>query len=142
MINVKYIETENEYNSALSIRKEVFIEEQNVSIEEEIDEYEKIATHILALDNSKAVGTARWRYTDDGVKLERFAVLEPYRSHGVGRALVEFTVDELKEENLLYLNAQEYVIPFYRKFNFEEIGDIFYEAEIPHKKMVYNKEIV
>ena len=88
MINVKYIETENEYNSALSIRKEVFIEEQNVSIEEEIDEYEKIATHILALENSKAVGTARWRYTDDGVKLERFAVLEPYRSHGVGRALV------------------------------------------------------
>ena len=55
---------------------------------------------------------------------------------------VEFTVDELREENLLYLNAQEYVIPFYRKFNFEEIGDIFYEAEIPHKKMVYNKELV
>ncbi len=142
MLSVKYIETEDEYITAVTIRKAVFIVEQHVPLEEEIDEYEKIATHILALENSKAVGTARWRYTDDGVKLERFAVLEPYRNHGVGRALVEFAVDELREENMLYLNAQEYVIPFYRKFNFEEIGDIFYEAEIPHKKMVYNKEKV
>jgi len=142
MLTVKYIETEDEYTTAVSIRKEVFIVEQNVPLEEEIDEYENTSTHILAFEDGKAVGTARWRYTDEGVKLERFAVLEPYRNHGVGRALVEFTVDELREENMLYLNAQEYVIPFYQKYNFEEIGDIFYEADIPHKKMIYNKGIV
>lgn len=142
MLSVKYIDTEDEYITALSIRKAVFIEEQHVPYDEEIDEYENTATHIIALEDSNAVGTARWRYTVDGVKLERFAVLEPYRNHGVGRALVEFAIDELREENILYLNAQEYVIPFYRKFNFEEIGNIFYEAEIPHKKMVFNKEIV
>jgi len=140
MLTVKYIETEGEYKSARTIREEVFIIGQNVPREIELDKHEDTATHILAVENERAIGTARWRYTNEGVKLERFAVPEPYRGKGVGVALVEFAINELKDENMLYLNAQEYVISFYQKLNFEGIGDIFYEASIPHQKMIYRKK--
>jgi len=139
MLTVKYIETEKEYLSALAIRKEVFIKEQHVSRDEEIDEYEDSATHIIALKDGQALGTARWRFTDVGVKLERFAVMKSFRETGLGSALVQFALDELREESNIYLNAQEQVISFYEKFNFGSIGKIFYEAGIPHQKMVYDK---
>ena len=139
MLTVKYIETEKEYLSALTIRKEVFIKEQHVSRAEEIDEYEDSATHIITLKDGQALGTARWRFTDEGVKLERFAVLKSFRVGGLGSALLQFALDELRDESNIYLYAQEQVISFYTKFNFESIGQIFFEAGIPHQKMVYNK---
>ena len=137
MLNIKYIETEDENQQARIIREEVFIREQNVPREIELDEHEDTATHILAVEDGQTIGTARWRYTEEGVKLERFAVPEQQRGQGVGIALVEFALNELREENLLYLNAQEHVIAFYEKLNFEGVGDIFFEADIPHMKMVY-----
>ncbi len=137
MLNIKYIETEDEYQQARVIREEVFIRGQNVPREIELDEYEDTATHILAVEDGQAVGTARWRYTEEGVKLERFAVPEQHRGQGVGIALVEFTLQELWNEEFIYLNAQEHVIAFYKKLNFEGVGDIFLEADIPHMKMVY-----
>ncbi len=113
MLTVKYIETEKEYLAALTIRKEVFIKEQHVSRDEEIDEYEDSATHIIALKDGQALGTARWRFTDEGVKLERFAVMKSYRESGLGSALLRFALDELREESNIYLNAQKQVISFY-----------------------------
>ncbi len=139
MLIVKYIETEKEYQSALAIRKEIFIKEQRVSRDEEIDEYEDSATHIVVLKDGQALGTARWRFTDEGVKLERFAVLKSFREDGVGTALLQFALDELREESNIYLFAQKQVIPFYEKFNFISVGHIFYEASIVHQKMVYRK---
>jgi len=137
MLHIKYIETEDEYYSARSIREDVFIAGQKVPREIELDEYENTATHILAVEDGHPVGTARWRYTNEGVKLERFAVPGPNRGKGVGVALVEFALNELREEPVIYLNAQEQVISFYEKLNFEGVEDIFYEADIPHLKMVY-----
>ncbi len=138
MLNIKYIETEKEYQLARMIREEVFINGQNVPREIELDNYEKTATHILAISDNEAVGTARWRFTEKGVKLERFAVLEQYRGTGIGVALVKFVLNELREEKYIYLNAQEHVIGFYEKLLFIGVGDIFYEAKIAHMKMVYN----
>jgi predicted GNAT family N-acyltransferase len=137
MLHIKYIETVDEYYSARSIREDVFIAGQKVPREIELDEYENTATHILAVEDGHPVGTARWRYTNKGVKLERFAVPEPNRGKGVGVALVEFALNELREEPVIYLNAQERAISFYEKLNFEGVEDIFYEADIPHLKMVY-----
>ncbi len=139
MLIVKYVETKEEYSTALAIRKEVFIKEQHVSREEEIDEYEDSATHIIAMKDGEIFGTARWSFTDKGVKLERFAVLKSFRKEGIGSALLQFALDELREESKIYLNAQKRVISFYEKFNFMGVGTIFYEANIPHLKMVYRK---
>ncbi len=139
MLTVKYIETKDEYRSALAIREAVFIVEQHIDRNEEMDHYEDVSTHIIALMNNQIVGTARWNMRDEGVKLERFSVLKPFRNKGIGSALLQFSLNELSEESNIYLNAQEKVISFYEKYNFKGEGNLFYEANIPHLKMVYHK---
>ena len=135
-VDIKQITKSEELELAYAIRNTVFCIEQNVPYEIEMDEFDDNASHILALVDGKAVGTARWRNTDDGVKLERFAVLKEYREKGVGEALVEYLLNLLEDEKTIYLNAQESVIKFYEKYGFEVVGSRFYEASIPHKKMV------
>ena len=137
-IKIKIISSKQDLEVAFSIRHAVFVMEQNVPENIEWDKFEKTSTHILACFNEKPIGTARWRETDKGFKLERFAVLENYRSLGVGTALVRFVLKEFKGKNNIYLHAQEHVIGFYKKLHFVGVGDIFYEAGIAHLKMVYN----
>lgn len=136
LIEIKQISSFENLEEAFAIRRQVFCVEQNVSEEIEMDEFDDIATHILAYIYDKPVGTARWRFTKEGVKLERFAVLKEARGEGVGEALVKYTLDQLKENEFIYLNAQESVIKFYKKFGFVAAGNRFYEADIPHRKMI------
>ena len=84
---IQLVKTEDDYQKVLTVRRKVFIEEQNVSEDIEI-EYEKEAVHFLALDNNDCVGTGRWRKTDIGFKLERFAVLPHLRGKGIGLSLI------------------------------------------------------
>ena len=138
-IDIKIIETDDDYQSCLFIRKQVFIIGQNIPVEIELDDDKIDATYFLANLSGNPVGTARYRKTDFGIKLERFAVLENARNFGVGKALVLFIVNYLKNEKKIYLNAQKSVIDFYAKLGFAPVGDQFYEASIPHKKLIYNK---
>lgn len=138
-IEIKQIDSACELEKAFAIRRQVFCVEQNVSEEIEMDEFDNVATHILAYIDDKPVGTARWRFTAEGAKMERFAVLKEYRGKGVGEALVKYTLNKLKDNDFIYLNAQESVIKFYEKFGFEVVGDRFYEADIEHKKMIWRK---
>ena len=135
-MKIKQISSISELEEAFTIRRTVFCIEQNVSEEIEMDEFDDIAKHILAYINNKPIGTARWRFTEEGAKMERFAVLKKYRGKGVGEELVNYTLEQIKDNDLIYLNAQETVIKFYEKFGFEVAGGRFYEANIPHKKMI------
>ena len=103
-----------------------------------MDDYLVNATHILAFSKKRAVRTARYRKTDSGIKLERFTVLKQFRNFGIGKALVLFILEKLKNEKFIYLIAQEMFIDFYDNLGFDPIGEFFYEAEIPHQKMVYS----
>ena len=138
-IEVKIAESEKEFQMCLTIRRQVFIIGQNISEKLELDDDTISATSFLAMVSNEPIGTARFRYTEFGVKLERFAVLKTSRNLGVGKALVLFILNQLKDEKTIYLNAQESVISFYSKLGFEKVGDIFIEAGIPHQKMIYNK---
>jgi len=135
-IEIKQITNSADTEQSFAIRRQVFCIEQNVSEEIEMDEFDEDATHILAYIDNKPIGTARWRFTEDGAKMERFAVLIEYRGKGVGEALVNYTLGKLKDYDYIYLNAQESVIKFYEKFGFDVVGDRFYEADIPHKMMI------
>lgn len=136
-ISVSIIQSEQEMKASRRIREEVFVIEQKVPIEIEYDEYEDSATHILAQIGTQPVGTARWRKTDKGFKLERFAVPATERGKGVGAALVNFVLDQIEDKSKAYLNSQVSAIDFYEKLEFKAEGGIFYEADIPHRKMVY-----
>jgi predicted GNAT family N-acyltransferase len=140
-IEIKQISSKSELEKAFAIRRQVFCVEQNVSEEIEMDEFDEVATHILAYIDNNPVGTARWRITEEGAKMERFAVLKDARGNGVGEELVIYTLDNLRNNNFIYLNAQESVIKFYEKFGFEVVGNRFYEANIPHKKMILKQEL-
>ena len=136
LIKVSLIQSERDTRASRQIREEVFVVEQQVPRKIEYDDYEESATHILASLNGLPVGTARWRKTDHGQKLERFAVLKSARGHGIGEALVQFVLDQIEDSEPAYLNSQVSAMPFYARLGFVETGGIFYEAGIPHRKMI------
>lgn len=135
-VEVNLIKTKSDMAASREIRELVFVVEQEVPAEIEYDEFEDSSIHILAKIDGVPVGTARWRRTDHGQKLERFAVLNSARGKGVGAALVNFILDQIDNSDVAYLNSQVSAIGFYSKFNFTEVGGIFYEAGIPHRKMI------
>lgn len=136
LIKVSLIQSERDTRVSRQIREEVFVVEQQVPPEIEYDDYEESSTHILASLNGLPVGTARWRKTDHGQKLERFAVLKSARGNGIGEALVQFVLDQIEDSEPAYLNSQVSAMPFYARLGFVETGGIFYEAGIPHRKMI------
>ena len=125
--------------TAHNIRHEVFVIGQNCP--EEIEwEFEEESTHFLVFDNKEAVATARHRETDNGYKLERFAVLESERGNGYGHIVLKAILEDLSNFNgNIYMHAQLDVIPFYEKMGFEKEGDLFEEANITHYKMLLKR---
>lgn len=128
------------FQEAFSIREQVFVHEQNVDPNLERDEFESISRQFIALQNGIPVGTARWRITDFGVKLERFAVLRERRGKGIGTALVAAVLQDIEasieaSSKIKYLHAQLSAVPLYEKFGFKKVGDIFEECGIQHYKM-------
>ncbi len=134
-ITVNLVTTPAEMELCLAIRRTVFIEEQLVPEVIEIDEFENTSTHVLGKINGIPAGTARWRITDTGTKLERFAVLSDFRRQGVGAALLANILNQIDLSNTVYLNSQDSAIEFYRRYNFFPAGEIFYEANIVHQRM-------
>jgi predicted GNAT family N-acyltransferase len=127
---------EHELMQAFSIRRKVFVEEQNVSEEEEYDEFERSAYHYLVLADGQPAGTARWRETSNGFKLERFAVLPEFRKAGVGSTLLAALLKDVPKTRTVYLHAQVPAMNLYRRQGFEPVGELFYECNIPHYKMI------
>jgi len=136
-LEIKVTETEEEFQETLAIRREVFVEEQNVPENEEIDEYESISTHIIAYESGKPVGCARIRKVNDKLKLERIAVKKEARGKGFGKDIVKFMIDEAKKQNPkeIYMNAQYYLLTFYKSLGFQERGEKFDECGIDHIEM-------
>ena len=141
MISVLPIATPTDLETAFAIRRQVFVEEQRVDAREEYDEFEDSSTHFLALVDDTPCGTARWRRTSNGIKMERFAVLAACRRQGVGRALVQAVLDDVFNQQpepiqRIYLHAQLPAMPLYAGFGFVSVGPMFEEAGIQHYKMV------
>ncbi|MHC0038686.1 GNAT family N-acetyltransferase [Pseudoneobacillus sp. C159] len=137
-MDFKVVATEKELNDAFSIRKIVFVHEQNVPEELEIDEFEDEATHfVLYQNNNQAVGAGRFRVLDGIGKVERICVLSETRGTGAGKEIMLGIEKFAKEQGLpsLKLNAQKQAIPFYEKLGYEIISEEFMDAGIPHRTM-------
>ena len=141
MIDVATIHSSEDMDHAFAIRRVVFVDEQCVSPEDEYDEFEGGSTHFLARLGGQPVGTARWRRTSKGIKLERFAVLAEARGKGVGKALVQAVLSDVFNQQpepieSIYLHAQLSAMPLYAHFGFLPVGPQFDECGIQHLKMV------
>lgn len=134
-IKVRKVSSPNDLEIVFAIRRQVFVVEQNCPPELEW-EFEDESTHFLATVNGEPAGASRWRKTDKGYKLERFAVLSQFRG-GVGKALVQAVLDDLPvDATYVYMHAQLAAVTLYEKFGFEKTGPQFEEAGIQHFKMV------
>lgn len=129
----------DDIDACLAIRREVFIDEQNVPEAEEIDALDAGAIHILARDaEGQPWGTARLLVQGDTGKIGRVAVRRGARGTGLGARLIEASISELGKVpgvTRLKLSAQLYVIPFYERFGFVAHGPEYDDAGIPHRDM-------
>jgi predicted GNAT family N-acyltransferase len=119
-----------------AIRITVFVHEQKVPIEVEMDDRDTLCIHALAWVGSTAVATGRIDL-EDGGKIGRIAVLADYRRQGLGKAVME-TLEQIARDNGMtevWLHAQLSALPFYEELGYQAQGEEFYEAGIPHLTM-------
>lgn len=134
---MKIVTNEKQLQDAFKVRRLVFVDEQQVPEEEEIDQYENDCTHFVLYDDLNPVGAGRFRNVDGLGKVERICVLASHRNSGAGKIIME-KIEQFAKENKytdLKLNAQTQAIPFYRKLGYEVISEEFMDAGIPHRTM-------
>ena len=138
-VTVRRVDPGEGLADAFAVRSAVFIEEQGVSEDEEMDGRDDEASHVVAYDGDRPVGTARLRTVEAGVgKVERVAVRAADRGEGIGRALMA-EVESLAADRgveALKLHAQTRVEGFYEKLDYETTSGVFQEAGIDHVAMV------
>ncbi len=130
-----------EMESIFAVRMTVFVEEQAVPAEEELDAYDLTSVHFMLraiTDESGAVGTARLIDKGHGVaKIGRVAVLKEHRGRGVGLELMRHTERYARASGYteMVLEAQCHAIPFYEKLGYVAEGPVFLDANIEHRVM-------
>src|SRR5262249_39313486 len=124
-------------DAAFDIRRRVFQDEQGVSAEEEFDDDDALATHVLARADDTPAGTGRIVFHPEYAKIGRMAVRKAWRRCGVGRAIMHALMRIASERQVtrVVLHAQVQAIPFYTALGFAVIGEEFLEANIPHRRM-------
>ncbi|MBD8839769.1 MULTISPECIES: GNAT family N-acetyltransferase [unclassified Paenibacillus] len=139
---ISYVSTEEQLEQALGIRHHVFVIEQQVPAEIEIDQFDVISPdvhHVLLSTDGQAVATGRLiYYSKDTAKMQRIAVLKSHRSFGYGRVLLLAMEERARELGLSYsvLDAQCQAQKFYEKLGYEVISEEpFYDADILHVRM-------
>ncbi|MDD5936123.1 MAG: GNAT family N-acetyltransferase [Clostridiales bacterium] len=146
-IEGKFITYPEDLKEVYSIRREVFIEEQNIPETEEFDEYDKKAIFCVLYEENNsfntqekmAVATGRLVLLEDGsYKIGRIAVRKQFRGLQYGDMLVKMLVNKafISGAKEVYVGAQIQAKGFYQKIGFKEIGDEYLESNIPHIKMV------
>lgn len=134
MLNIELLEWPKAQAEAQRIRFTVFVEEQRVPPELEMDEHDAASLHALAFSDGKAIGTGR--LLPDG-HIGRMAVLEEWRGRGAGRALLRALVDAARRrgDREVALNSQVHALGFYGAEGFKAEGPVYEEAGIPHQTM-------
>ncbi len=128
-------QTPAEREACYDIRKAVFVQEQAVPLELEIDKYDDVATHFLLRDaEGTPLATARLLDKHGLAKIGRVAVMQEARGRGLGLRLMQFVVDEAQKRGFTeaVLDSQAYAIPFYERLGFTAEGEEFDDAGIPH----------
>ena len=141
MIEVRAVTLPDELEQAYAIRRKVFMEEQEVSLGDEFDGLDEESKHYLATADGQAAGTARWRRTGHGIKLERFAVIQEFRGKGVAKMLVAQVMKDVLADKSgserVYLHAQMEAVNLYAREGFEKVGNEFMECNIRHVEMEF-----
>ena len=137
-MEVIIVNNDQQQEDAYSVRKKVFVDEQQVPKKRKSIILESEATHFLLYYNHETCWSRSFRVVDGYGKVERICVLKEFRGSGAGKALMDKIESFAKNLGLnqLKLNAQTHAIPFYSKLGYEIVSEEFYEAGIPHQSML------
>lgn len=124
--------------AALAIRAAVFIDEQGVSLAEEVDGLDPECLHWLGRIAAEPVATLRVLPRGDAAKIQRVAVLEPHRNKGLGAELMRRVMAELPGMGFrtAILGAQVEALGFYETLGFVASGPIYFDAGLKHRDMM------
>ena len=137
-MEIKKADCQSEFFGLMQLRKDVFVHEQQVDIDLEMDEQDLNAWHFVALDAEKVIATCRLILIDDYAKLGRMAVLPTYRHKQVGSQLITYAEKTARSYKIrkLVMEAQVQAIPFYLSNGYRVVADeIIMDANIEHKLM-------
>jgi predicted GNAT family N-acyltransferase len=136
---VRAAESVSDRDSCFRIRTAVFVEEQQIPLEIEMDEYDSEAVHFLLVTacDDTPIGTARLLDKAGVAKIGRVAILKGFRGAGLGKVLMEGMMAEARKRGFreAMLDSQVYAIPFYETVGFVAEGEEFLDAGIPHYRM-------
>lgn len=136
---IQRVQSKEELQDAYSIRKKVFVEEQRVPEDLEIDEFEELSEHFVAYNEQRIpVGAGRLRPLTGGeAKVERICVSQNERGNGLGVLVMQELESVAKEIGIqtLLLHSQDHAEPFYLRLGYQTISEPFDEAGIVHVKM-------
>ena len=144
MITSAFIPGTEDLAEPFAIRREVFIEEQNVPEDEEFDGFDSQALHLMVYVDEAPAATGRIWHDDAGFRIGRLAVRKVFRGQKIGDLALRLLIYKAFASGAesININAQTYIMPLYRKFGFKEFGEEFIEAGIPHMAMRVNKDEV
>lgn len=137
-MNVKIAETRREKENAFRIRTKVFVDEQHVPPDLELDELDESSIHFVGILNGKPISASRLRFVDDYGKLERICILKEHRGQSYGKQMIHKMEKVIQEKGFFKakLNAQTHAIEFYKKLGYHVVSNEFMDAGIPHVAMV------
>jgi len=140
-LTVSPVLTKNDALAMFDIRHRVFIDEQKVPFDIEMDGSDVDAKNFLLYEKGKPIGTIRYIEHEKDFHIGRFCILKEYRGKGYGKSFISWVEDQIKEKNtpcVISLHAQQHAQEFYEKLGYIPEGEIFYEAGIPHIAMKKN----
>lgn len=137
-MKIRWIRGEEGFEDAYRVREAVFIIEQNIDEELEIDINDESAMHLVIYDDEIPVATGRVFEDKDGFHIGRICVLKEYRSKNLGKLIMEMLVEKAVSDGAkeIHLSSQLYATAFYRKFGFREYGETYDDAGIEHISMI------
>jgi len=144
MITSAFIPGMEDISEIRFIRQEVFIEEQKISEEEEFDEYDAQALHLIIYVDEQPAATGRIWHDGHTFRIGRLAVLKKFRGQKIGDLALRLLLYKsfTSGAEVVEISAQTYIVPLYKKFGFKEYGEEYIEAGIPHIAMKVNKDEV
>lgn len=122
-----------------ALRRVVFIEEQGMSLADDVDGRDVGARHLLAVLSGEYVGTARLLTDGATGKIGRVCVLKKVRGQGIGVALIRQSVALFRITpgvHKVKLGAQTHAMGFYAALGFQPVGEVYQDAGLPHRDMV------
>lgn len=137
-MEIKIVQNNQELQDAFSVRKQVFIHEQHVPEEIEIDEHDQTAIHFVGYKQDLPIAASRLRFVSEYGKLERICVLKEERGKGYGKDIIQAMEQMITEKGYrkAKLNAQTHAEAFYQSIGYETVSDPFIDAGISHVTMI------